>query len=87
MAARKPKSKSSELMASLKTFALGLPGAWPDNPWGDSVVKVGKKIFVFLGDSRGRVDGHGEGPRITRPRDELRGCACRPGTGSARRAG
>jgi predicted DNA-binding protein (MmcQ/YjbR family) len=49
MAARKP--KSSELMASLKSFALDLPGAWPDNPWGDSVVKVGKKIFVFLGDN------------------------------------
>ena len=53
MAARKPKSKSksSELMTSLKPFALGFPGAWPDNPWGDSVVKVGKKIFVFLGDN------------------------------------
>ena len=53
MAARKPqnKSTSSELMASLKSFALELPGAWPDNPWGDSVVKVGKKIFVFLGDN------------------------------------
>jgi predicted DNA-binding protein (MmcQ/YjbR family) len=38
-------------MASLKALALDLPGAWPDNPWGDSVVKVGKKIFVFLGDS------------------------------------
>ncbi|HWM19454.1 MAG TPA: MmcQ/YjbR family DNA-binding protein [Ilumatobacteraceae bacterium] len=52
MAARKPKSKNttSELMASLKSLALGLPGAWPDNPWGDSVVKVGKKIFVFLGE-------------------------------------
>ncbi|HEX4983941.1 MAG TPA: MmcQ/YjbR family DNA-binding protein [Ilumatobacteraceae bacterium] len=53
MAARKANSradKSSELMASLKSFALGLPGAWPDNPWGDSVVKVGKKIFVFLGE-------------------------------------
>ena len=48
MAARKP--NSNELMASLKSFALGLPGAWPDNPWGDSVVKVGKKIFVFLGE-------------------------------------
>ena len=38
-------------MASLESFALGFPGAWPDNPWGDSVVKVGKKIFVFLGDN------------------------------------
>jgi predicted DNA-binding protein (MmcQ/YjbR family) len=25
-----------------------LPEAWADSPWGDRVVKVGKKIFVFL---------------------------------------
>ncbi|HLS44801.1 MAG TPA: MmcQ/YjbR family DNA-binding protein [Ornithinicoccus sp.] len=35
-------------------YALGLPGAWPDEPWdGDRVAKVGRdgagKIFVFLG--------------------------------------
>jgi predicted DNA-binding protein (MmcQ/YjbR family) len=54
MAARKATksaNKSKELMASLESFALGLPGAWVDNPWGDSVVKVGKKIFVFLGEN------------------------------------
>jgi predicted DNA-binding protein (MmcQ/YjbR family) len=33
----------------LKSFALGLPGAWEDHPWGDTVVKVDKKVFVFLG--------------------------------------
>lgn len=38
-------------MALLEEFALGFPGAWHDTPWGDSVVKVGKKIFVFLGTS------------------------------------
>ena len=32
-------------------FALALPEAWPDEPWGDLVVKVKKKIFVFLSDS------------------------------------
>ncbi|MGH9134988.1 MAG: MmcQ/YjbR family DNA-binding protein [Ilumatobacteraceae bacterium] len=53
MAARKPsnESKSSAVMASIESFALGFPGAWSDSPWGDSVVKVGKKIFVFLGDA------------------------------------
>ena len=32
-------------------FALALPEAWPDEPWGDLVVKVKKKIFVFLSDA------------------------------------
>jgi predicted DNA-binding protein (MmcQ/YjbR family) len=31
------------------TFALGLPGAFEDHPWGEDVVKVEKKVFVFLG--------------------------------------
>ena len=35
-------------ISSLEAFALSLPEAWPDNPWGDRVVKVGTKIFVFL---------------------------------------
>ena len=44
------RAASNELIASLQSFALGFPGAWHDAPWGDSVVKVGAKIFVFLGD-------------------------------------
>jgi predicted DNA-binding protein (MmcQ/YjbR family) len=33
----------------LLSYALGLPEAWEDHPWGDTVVKVRKKIFLFLG--------------------------------------
>ena len=47
MAARKSRYES------LREFALALPGAWEDHPWGDTVVKVKKKIFVFLGDGEG----------------------------------
>ena len=30
-------------------FALSFPGATPDQPWGEDVVKVRGKIFVFVG--------------------------------------
>ncbi|HUG48348.1 MAG TPA: MmcQ/YjbR family DNA-binding protein [Candidatus Limnocylindria bacterium] len=42
----------------LREYALGLPEAWEDHPWGETVAKVRKKVFVFLGS-----DGSAE-PRI-----------------------
>ncbi|WP_155055856.1 MmcQ/YjbR family DNA-binding protein [Streptomyces blattellae] len=33
----------------VRGFALGLPGASEEFPWGETVAKVGKKVFVFLG--------------------------------------
>lgn len=37
------------LVAELLSFALELPEAWIDHPWGEDVAKVGKKVFVFFG--------------------------------------
>ena len=39
--------------ARLREFALGLPEAREDFPWGESVVKVRRKVFVFLGQQDG----------------------------------
>ncbi|MEU1183358.1 MmcQ/YjbR family DNA-binding protein [Streptomyces sp. NPDC005820] len=33
----------------VREFALGLPGATEEYPWGETVAKVNRKVFVFLG--------------------------------------
>ncbi len=38
-----------KLRAQLRDHAVGLPGAFEDFPWDETVVKVNKKVFVFLG--------------------------------------
>jgi predicted DNA-binding protein (MmcQ/YjbR family) len=49
--AAKPAGKSagSPAEAALRAFALSLPGAVEEFPWGDRVMKVNKKVFVFMG--------------------------------------
>ena len=37
------------LRKQLLTYALGLPEAYLDHPWGEDVAKVGKKVFAFFG--------------------------------------
>jgi predicted DNA-binding protein (MmcQ/YjbR family) len=37
----------------VRDFALGLPEAVEEFPWGDRVAKVRKKIFIFIGDGTG----------------------------------
>ena len=45
MAAADAKAAEAELIA----FAATFPGAWEDHPWDHTVMKVGKKVFVFFG--------------------------------------
>jgi predicted DNA-binding protein (MmcQ/YjbR family) len=43
------KSITREVAESVREFALRLPGAVEEYPWGERVAKVNKKVFVFLG--------------------------------------
>ena len=42
-------SPAQRVEAALRSFALGFPEAREDFPWGERVIKVGKKVFVFMG--------------------------------------
>jgi predicted DNA-binding protein (MmcQ/YjbR family) len=46
-----PVPTPAEIRDQLRDFALTLPGAAEEFPWGESVIKVNKKIFIFLGGS------------------------------------
>lgn len=51
--------QSARLRASLRDYALGRPEAHEDHPWGESVAKVRKKVFVFLGTDGSEQPGIG----------------------------
>jgi predicted DNA-binding protein (MmcQ/YjbR family) len=44
-----PTSNAKKIRASLRTQALTYPEAHEDFPWGESVIKVKGKVFIFLG--------------------------------------
>ena len=41
--------KLDQLADTLRAHALSLPGTTEEFPWGERVVKVRGKVFVFLG--------------------------------------
>lgn len=47
-------SKLKAAATALRAFALGYPGTREEFPWGERVVKVGKKVFVFMGMAEGQ---------------------------------
>lgn len=49
----------AELREKVRLYALSLPEAYEDFPWGESVAKVNKKVFVFLGRSGNPPEGFG----------------------------
>ena len=48
-------SSARKCETALRKYALGFPETWEDFPWGERVVKVGKKVFVFMGHPDGRL--------------------------------
>lgn len=48
-------NRAQESEAALRRYALSFPDAHEDFPWGERVVKVRKKVFVFMGHSDGRL--------------------------------
>lgn len=63
-----------ETRARVRSFALGLPEAYEDFPWGESVAKVNGRVFVFLGSGDAELPvGIVLKPRLPAPN--------RPGTG------
>jgi predicted DNA-binding protein (MmcQ/YjbR family) len=53
MAATRTGTALARAAQALRRFALAYPEAWEDFPWGERVVKIGKKVFVFFGRSDG----------------------------------
>lgn len=39
----------AQVLEALKIFALALPSAVEEHPWGETVVKVNRRVFIFFG--------------------------------------
>ena len=59
-----------KLRAHLSDVAGALPGSHLDFPWGERVVKVGPKIFIFLGSDDPAAGSAGVGLKLRDSHDE-----------------
>jgi len=50
------KSAAKAAENALIAYAATFPEAWEDHPWEHTVLKVGKKVFVFFGGAAGPPD-------------------------------
>lgn len=58
------------LADAVRAFAFSLPEAWEDHPWGESVAKVGKKVFVFFGGEQPADGGCWLGVKLPESKDD-----------------
>ena len=79
MAAKKKSKQTSKSKAAakeLRAYAMTFPGAHEDFPWGERVVKVKKKVFVFLGRDFGDLGMSVKLPKSKK--DALKKSFCEP---------
>jgi predicted DNA-binding protein (MmcQ/YjbR family) len=55
-------TRAKDLRRRIRAYGKSLPGAYVDHPWGESVLKVNKKVFLFLG--MDRTDDPGLGVKL-----------------------
>jgi predicted DNA-binding protein (MmcQ/YjbR family) len=63
------KAQWRKTRSALFNHAMSLPEAYEDHPWGETVVKVNKKIFLFLGVDDGS-HAPGFGVKLPESRDQ-----------------
>ena len=60
----------TSLADAVRAFAFSLPEAWEDHPWGESVAKVGQKVFVFFGSDQPPDGGCWLGVKLPESKEE-----------------
>jgi predicted DNA-binding protein (MmcQ/YjbR family) len=54
-----------------QAYALGYPGAYAEHPWGQTVIKVNKKVFLFVNGAIAPEDGVSLSVKLPRSGQEV----------------